>query len=140
MITAIVAVVTTITLATAIGWLITRQSGQIRPTGSHAGPTPGVSDTDLPLSSTGPTIVHFSAPWCGGCIRLRRVVSQVCDNRRGVAHVELDMNTNHVAAQQLSVRSLPTTFIFDSAGRQRYRATGIPTVENLASALETLLG
>ena len=40
---------------------------------------------------------------------------------------------------RLSVMSLPTTFIFDADGRQRYRATGVPKAADLRSALEPLL-
>jgi thiol:disulfide interchange protein len=56
-----------------------------------------------------------------------------------VAHVEIDMDTNPGAAQRLSVLSLPTTFVFDAGGRQRYRVTGVPTAADLRSALEALL-
>ena len=57
---------------------------------------------------------------------MRRVVDQVCDDLPAVAHVEIDMDANPEAARRLSVLSLPTTFIFDADGRQRYRATGVP--------------
>ena len=75
---------------------------------------------------TGPTIVHFSATWCGPCAAVRRVVDQVCDGLPAVKHVEVDMDANPEAAQRLSVLSLPTTIIFDAGGHPRYRATGVP--------------
>ena len=62
------------------------------------------------LSTTGPTIVHFSAVWCGPCAGVRRVVDQVCADLPGVAHVEIDMDDNPDAARRFSVLSLPTTF------------------------------
>ena len=80
--------------------------------------------SDLGLSRTGPTVVHFSAVWCGPCAGVRRVVDQVCADLPEVAHVEIDMDANPAAARRLSVLSLPTTFIFDADGRQRYRAAG----------------
>ena len=70
--------------------------------------------------------MHFSAVWCGPCAAVRRVVDQVCDDLPAVAHVEIDMDANPAAARRLSVLSLPTTFIFDADGRQRYRTTGVP--------------
>jgi hypothetical protein len=70
---------------------------------------------------------------------VRRVVNQVCAELGGVAHVEIDMDANPAAARRLSVLSLPTTFIFDAEGRQRYRSTGVPKAADLRSALETLL-
>jgi thioredoxin-like negative regulator of GroEL len=67
------------------------------------------------------------------------VVNQVCTELPEVAHVEIDMDANPAAARRLSVLSLPTTFIFDADGRQRYRAPGVPKAADLRSALEPLL-
>jgi thiol-disulfide isomerase/thioredoxin len=98
-----------------------------------------VDTSELGLSRTGPTVVHFSAVWCGPCAGVRRVVDQVCDELPGVTHVEIDMDANPAAARRLSVLSLPTTLIFDAEGRQRYRTAGVPTATDLRSALEPLL-
>ena len=95
--------------------------------------------TDLGLSRTGPTVVHFSAVWCGPCAGVRQVVNQVVADLPDVAHVEIDMDTNPAAARRLSVLSLPTTFIFDRDGRQRYRTAGVPKAADLRSALVPLL-
>jgi thioredoxin-like negative regulator of GroEL len=56
-----------------------------------------------------------------------------------VAHVEIDLDANPVAARRFSVLSLPTTLIFDIDGRQRYRASGVPKAADLRSALQPLL-
>jgi hypothetical protein len=66
------------------------------------------------------------------------VVDQVCDDL-GVAHVEIDLDANPVAARRLSVLSLPTTFIFDVSGQQRYRTAGVPKSADLREALLPLL-
>ena len=141
MTTVIVATVVTGVVATLAGWLLTRRSGDIREVRSESGQD---ADTaELGLSRTGPTVVHFSAPWCGPCDRVRRVVGQVCDNMRDlgspVAHVEVDIDANPEAARRFSVLSLPTTLIFDVDGRQRYRASGVPNAADLRSALAPLL-
>jgi thioredoxin-like negative regulator of GroEL len=137
MTSAIVAVVTSLALAAVVGWLLTRRAGAVRVIDSS---TAGEVDTsDLGLSADGPTVVHFSAPWCSPCTQVRRVVTQVCDDLGDVAHVEIDMDANPAAARRLSVLSLPTTFIFDADGRQRYRAAGVPKADDLRSALTPLL-
>lgn len=123
-------------MAYVIGRLLTLRAGMMRETAQDAA---DVDTTDLGLSGTGPTVVHFSAVWCGPCVGVRRVVNQVCDELPTVAHVEIDMDANPAAARRLSVLSLPTTFIFDADGRQRYRASGVPTAADLRSALEPLL-
>lgn len=96
-------------------------------------------NSDLGLSDTGPTVVHFSAEWCGPCAAVRRVVDQVCAELPEVAHIELDIDQNPVAAKRLSVLSLPTTFIFDAFGRQQYRSAGVPKAADLQSALRPLM-
>jgi thiol-disulfide isomerase/thioredoxin len=137
MISAIVAVVAALALASIVGWLLNRRAGRVRATDSATAGEVGTSD--LGLSADGPTIVHFSAPWCSPCTQVRRVVTQVCSDLGDVAHVEIDMDANPAAARRLSVLSLPTTFIFDAGGRQRYRAAGVPKADDLRSALATLL-
>lgn len=137
MISAIVALVAALAVATVVGWLLNRRAGQVRATDRT---TAGEVDTsDLGLSADGPTVVHFSASWCAPCTQVRRVVNQVCDGLGDVAHVEIDMDANPAAARRLSVLSLPTTFIFDAGGRQRYRAAGVPKADDLRSALAPLL-
>ncbi len=133
-ITAIVAIVAALAVAGVAGVLHNRRSGVVREAES-----PDVDVSDLGLSRTGPTIVHFSAVWCGPCAGVRRVVNQVCTDMREVAHVEIDLDANPAAARKLSVMSLPTTFIFDAQGRQRYRTAGVPRAADLRSALEPLL-
>lgn len=144
---AVIAVlVATFGLAFVIGRLLTVRSGQLK--GAGESPELGHEDREevheaviasLDLSRTGPTVVHFSAPWCGPCEGVRRVVDQVCGELPEVAHVEIDIDANPEAARTLSVLSLPTTFIFDRDGRRRYRAPGVPTAADLRSALEPLL-
>jgi thiol-disulfide isomerase/thioredoxin len=126
---------------TAIGVAVNRRSGVLRDTSStsEAPGKPEQDTSDLGLSETGPTVVHFSADWCGPCASVRRVVDQVCAAMPDVAHVEIDIDANQIAAKRLSVLSLPTTFIFDADGRQRYRSAGVPKAVDLQTALQPLL-
>jgi thiol-disulfide isomerase/thioredoxin len=131
----ITVLVAAVGMAYVIGRLLTLRSGMIE----AADEASNVDTSDLGLSQTGPTVVHFSAVWCGPCAAVRRVVDQVCDDLPDVAHVEIDMDANPEAARRLSVLSLPTTLIFDADGRPRYRTTGVPRAADLRSALEPLL-
>ncbi len=117
-----------------IGRLLTLRAGMLKETHDAE-----VNTSDLGLSDAGPTVVHFSAEWCGPCAGVRRVVDAVCAELPGVAHVEIDMDANPEAARRLSVLSLPTTFIFDAHGYQRSRAAGVPKAADQRSALEPLL-
>ncbi|SPM40346.1 Thiol-disulfide isomerase or thioredoxin [Mycobacterium numidiamassiliense] len=139
MTTVIVAIAVAFALAAVAGWLLTRRSGGVREISADTAAGADADTADLGLSPTGPTVVHFSAPWCGPCDRVRRVVDQVCDDMGAVAHVEIDIDANPAAARRFSVLSLPTTLIFDADGRQRYRASGVPKAIDLRSALQPLL-
>jgi len=137
MMTVMVPTAAAVVVATLAGWLLTRRSGKIREIPLDRGADPDTADLDL--SRSGPTIVHFSAPWCGPCDRVRRVVGQVCEDMGDVAHLEIDLDANPATARRFSVLSLPTTLIFDIDGRQRYRASGVPKAADLRSALQPLL-
>ena len=132
---AITVLIAALGVAYLIGRLLTLRAGMLK----SAAEATNVDTSDLGLSATGPTILHFTAVWCGPCAAVRRVVDQVCDDLPGVAHVEIDMDANPEAARRLSVMSLPTTLIFDADGRPRYRTTGVPRAADLRSAVEPLL-
>jgi thiol-disulfide isomerase/thioredoxin len=132
---AVAVLIAALGVAFVIGRLLTLRAGMLR----SAEAASNVDTSDLGLSDTGPTILHFSADWCGPCDAVRRVVDQVCEDLPTVAHVEIDMDANPEAARRLSVMSLPTTLIFDANGRPRYRTTGVPKAADLRSAVEPLL-
>jgi thiol-disulfide isomerase/thioredoxin len=136
MITVIAVLIAALGAAYVIGRLVTLRAGMLRAADEAAA---ALDTSDLGLSTTGPTIVHFSAVWCGPCAGVRRVVDQVCAELPAVAHVEIDMDANPDAARRLSVLSLPTTFVFDADGRQRYRTSGVPKAADLRAALEPLV-
>jgi thioredoxin-like negative regulator of GroEL len=122
-------------VAYLIGRLLTLRSGMLRDAKAAA----DVDTSDMGLSTTGPTVVHFTAEWCGPCAAVRRVVDQVCDELPQVAHVELDMDANPAIARRLSVLSLPTTIVFGTDGRPLFRMSGVPKAADLRAALEPLL-
>src|SRR5690349_23539587 len=96
---AVIAIVAALAVATAVGVALNRRAGVLRDTST----APDADTSDLGLSRTGPTVVHFSAVWCGPCASVRRVVDQVCAELPSVAHVEIDMDADPVAARRLSV-------------------------------------
>ena len=134
-VTAGAAIAAALGLAGVAGALHNRRAGSLR----DAEHPEGLDTAELGLSDTGPTIVHFTAVWCGPCAAVRRVIKGVCADLPQVNHVEIDMDANPGAARALSVLSLPTTFIFDADGRQLYRAAGVPKGADLKAALQPLL-
>ena len=139
MTSAVVAVVAALAVAAIIGWLLTRRAGDVRATDpkasddvdtSRPGPVPGRTDRRA-FQRIVVRAVRSGAPRGRPGLRV--------DDLAEVAHVEIDMDANPDAARRLSVLSLPTTFIFDADGRQRYRTAGVPKADDLRSALAPLL-
>ena len=122
--------------ALVIGRLLTHREGVLRRIENDS---TDLGFPELGLTPGKPAIVHFSAVWCGPCAGVRRVVDDVCTELPEVTHVEIDVDADPTAARRLSVMSLPTTFVFDGDGRQRYRSSGVPKAADLRSALEPLL-
>lgn len=157
--TAIVILLVALVIGILVGMLFRRREGRIRAVepASPAGPVAPATtirrvtaqdgaDTDTLLAAVGvghvPTVLHFSADWCGPCAAVRRVVGQVVQelgpDYGDIIEIELDLDANPVLAKQLGVMSLPTTFIYDSAGAQRFRIAGVPKLADLHQALATL--
>ncbi|SUE16697.1 thioredoxin [Rhodococcus gordoniae] len=138
-----VIVLMVVTVATlVVGTALRTRSGRLRAIGVAA--PAGTHELDPALATAGigdgvPVVLHFSAPWCGPCAAVRRVVVQVLDRAGGPAReVELDFDENPALARKLGVLSLPTTFVFDGDGRERFRASGVPTADDLRTALASL--
>ncbi|GAA4631075.1 thioredoxin family protein [Mycolicibacterium sediminis] len=135
MIVVVAVLIAALGVAYVIGKLISLRAGMIRD-GEAAS---NVDTSGLGLSTTGPTVLHFTATWCGPCAAVRRVVDEVCAELPAVAHVEIDMDDDPEAAKRLSVLSLPTTIVFDADGRPKFRISGVPKAADLRTALEPLL-
>ena len=59
-------------------------------------------------------------------------------NAPGIVFVEVDIDAEPALAKELNVLSLPTTFVFDIEGRERFRISGVPKSADLRTALEPL--
>jgi hypothetical protein len=73
--------ITALGVAFVLGRLLTLRAGMLR----AADAATHVDTSDLGLSRTGPTLLHFSAVWCGPCAAVRRVVDDVCRDLPAVA-------------------------------------------------------
>ncbi|NKY35797.1 thioredoxin family protein [Nocardia speluncae] len=94
------------------------------------------------VTGGGPAVLHFSADWCGPCAAVRRVVADatadLADSPQPPRDIEVDIDADPALARALNVLSLPTTFVFDAEGRERFRISGVPKTSDLRSALSPL--
>ncbi|GAD82862.1 thioredoxin family protein [Nocardia asteroides] len=129
--------------AVAVGLLLRRNQGRVRP----ATLDPETAQRARLLGAAGvlgasPAVLHFSADWCGPCDAVRRVVAGVTadlsDSPNAPRDIEIDIDADPALAKELNVLSLPTTFVFDAAGKERFRISGVPKAGDLRTALEPL--
>lgn len=130
--------------ALAVGLFLRARHGKVR----HASPSGEAPERradllrNVGVATRGPTVLHFSADWCGPCAAVRRVVDQVTtDLSKAPApptDLELDIDEHPELARELGVLSLPTTFIFDASLTERFRISGVPVAADLRSALTPL--
>lgn len=81
------------------------------------------------------TLVQFSSAFCRPCVATRRVLGEVADMVDGVAHVEIDAETNLELVRRLGVLRTPTVLVLDAAGQVVRRASGAPRKADVINAL-----
>lgn len=81
------------------------------------------------------TLVQFSSAFCAPCRATRRVLDDVAARVDGVAHVEVDAESNLDLVNRLGVLRTPTVLVLGPAGRVAARASGQPRRADLLAAL-----
>ncbi|WP_067721000.1 thioredoxin family protein [Nocardia yamanashiensis] len=141
--------ITLVVLAAAVlaavvaGVLVRRNEGRVRDSAPVASAARESNRAEL-LAAAGvipgrPTVLHFSAEWCGPCAAVRRVVANVvgelADAPAPPLDLEVDIDAEPALARELNVLSLPTTFVLDVQGVERFRISGVPKATDLRTSL-----
>ncbi|MBU3061218.1 thioredoxin family protein [Nocardia sp. NEAU-G5] len=145
--TQILILVAVLAAAAVVGVLVRRREGRVRTTGADTASASGDAARTALLAAVGvgadaPAVLHFSAEWCGPCEAVRRVVQGVVTDlaqaQTPPLDIEIDIDAEPTLARELNVLSLPTTFVFDARGRERFRISGVPKSSDLRSAVAPL--
>ena len=134
----LVAVAVTLAVASAAGLWLQRSGHRLgRRQGAPAAPvreTVAADELGAPLGERA-TLVQFSSAFCQPCRATRRVLDDVSRTVPGVAHVEVDAESNLDLVRRLDVRRTPTVLVLDARGGIVRRASGQPRKADVIAAL-----
>ena len=81
------------------------------------------------------TLVAFSTVFCQPCRATRRVLARGAGMVEGVAHVDIDAESNLTLVRRLGITGTPTVLVLDATGRIVVRASGQPRTADVVAAL-----
>ena len=93
------------------------------------------ADLGVPLGERA-TVVQFSSTFCAPCRSTRYVVERAVATTDGVAYADLDIVDHLALGERLGIDVTPTVLVLDAVGQVVRRATGVPTLAQLRSALD----
>lgn len=82
------------------------------------------------------TLLQFSTEYCSRCPGVHRLLSDISDDRVGVAHREVDLTHRPDLAARFHVLQTPTILILDGHGAVRARMGGAPAREAVDRELD----
>lgn len=124
------------------GMVMRRRAGRVRATPrSPEAPEPdgtggpGWELAGVPARDRRALLLQLSSPVCAPCRQTAAALSGLVADDPGLAHVEIDVAERVDVARALGVLRTPTTVVFDAAGTELARVSGVPRVDELAAVL-----
>lgn len=88
-----------------------------------------------------PSIVVFSAEWCGGCKALKEPFQKVVDNPafKDVTFAKVDVDKHEGLSKKYNIRYLPTIY-FMQAGQKKNELIGRESEQRISDIINTTFG
>ena len=132
--TGLVVCLAVLALSGAYGLLRMRRGGRLRVRGRDGGVRLSAVELGSPLGERA-TLVQFSSAFCQPCRATKRVLGEVAGMVEGVAHVEIDAESQLELVRRLDILRTPTVLVLDAGGALVRRAVGQPRRADVIAAL-----
>ena len=129
--------------ACAAWWLRTRNGAVRAPVDGRndvSGPQAVLARLGVRPQEADLTVVQFSTAFCAPCRATRARLQQLQRTRPGLAHVEIDAESELDAVRELDVRRTPTLFYLGRDGSLIGRSSGAPRPDELTALVNAHAG
>ncbi len=92
------------------------------------------------INRSKPTLVEFSAEWCGPCKAMVPILQDVARQVGDSAHIiKIDVDHNPAVARKFKIMSVPTLMLFKN-GKKKWMQVGMQSAKTLVRVINEANG